>query len=296
VDPDPAPLTVEHDGLRVAALDWGGDGEPLVLLHPNGFCAGFFDPLARRLRDTYRPIGIDLRGHGGTDVPPRPPEDYAFDRMAADVLAVLDRLNVDRWSTVGESLGGGVALMLDAARPGATRRLLLCEAIAFSPTGPRRGRPAAANGENYMSSIARRRRAVWPDRATVRASYASRPPLDVLAPESLDAYVRFGFVDRADGQVELACPPEAEATIFEVSSGSQGVLGAWEHLGALHARGVVLAGTRSDLPLDWFEGQAERAAVPFVLVDGGHFFLQEDTRRAEALVREHLDGPGRARG
>ena len=38
-----------------------------LLLHPNGFCAGFFDPLARRLRDTFRPIGVDLRGHGGSD-------------------------------------------------------------------------------------------------------------------------------------------------------------------------------------------------------------------------------------
>ena len=38
-----------------------------------------------------------------------------------------------------------------------------------------------------------------PTALTVRASYASRPPLDVLEPEALDAYVRWGFVDRPDG-------------------------------------------------------------------------------------------------
>src|SRR5207244_3088448 len=48
---EPARWSVEHDGLTIGALDWGGDGPPLVLLHPNGFCAGVFDPLARLLRD-----------------------------------------------------------------------------------------------------------------------------------------------------------------------------------------------------------------------------------------------------
>ena len=65
----PAQVTVQHDGLRIAALDWGGDGTPLVLLHPNGLCAGLFEPLALRLRDTFRPVAVDLRGHGGTDTP-----------------------------------------------------------------------------------------------------------------------------------------------------------------------------------------------------------------------------------
>jgi len=49
-----------------------------------------------------------------------------------------------------------------------------------------------------------------------------------------------------------------------------------------------LAGTHSDLPVDWFRAQAARVQTPLVLVDGGHFFLQEDTARAERLVREHL--------
>ena len=112
--------------------------------------------------------------------------------------------------------------------------------------------------------------------------------MNALAPEFLDAYVHWGFVDRPDGQVELACPPEAEATMFEVSADAEGARASWEHLAALSCDAVVLAGTGSDLPLDWFKAQAERAGAPFVAVDGGHFFLHEDLDRAEALVREHL--------
>jgi pimeloyl-ACP methyl ester carboxylesterase len=258
-------------------------------LHPNGFCAGLFDPLARRLRDRFRPIGVDLRAHGGTDVPAHPPGDYAFERLASDVLAVLDALGVERWSALGESLGGGVCSLLDAARPGAMRKVLFCEAVAIDEVHRPPPRPTAGDGGgNYMATIARKRRAVWPNRAEVLASYGSRPPLDALAPEALAAYVRWGFVERPDGQVELACPPEAEATIFEVSTDDQGARGAWQHLASLSASPVVLAGTRSDLPVEWFAAQAERAHAPFVTVEGGHFFLQEDTARAERLVREHL--------
>jgi hypothetical protein len=122
----------------------------------------------------------------------------------------------------------------------------------------------------------------------VRASYGSRPPLDVLAPESLDAYVRWGFRDWPDGQVELACPPETEAVIFEIAAHEYGARGAWKQLTDVSASAVVLCGDRSDLPMPWFEAQAERLGSEIVRVPGGHFFLQEDTDRAEALVRKYL--------
>jgi pimeloyl-ACP methyl ester carboxylesterase len=285
----PKPVAVVHDGLRVAALDWGGDGAPLLLLHPNGFCAGLFDPLARRLRGRFRPIGVDLRAHGGTDAPIHI-DDYAFDLLAGDVLAVLDHLGVEHVVALGQSLGGGVAILVDRLRPGEISKLLLCEAIAFSPVDhPMRRRGAGpGDGGNFMAEIARKRREVWPDRDTVLRSYGSRPPLDELAPEALEAYVRWGFVDRPDGRVELACPPAAEATIFEVSSYEQGALQAWAHLDALTAAATVACGDRSDLPPEWFAAQAERAGARLVTLAGGHFFLQEDTARAERLVLEHL--------
>jgi pimeloyl-ACP methyl ester carboxylesterase len=207
--------------------------------------------------------------------------------MADDVLAVLDDLGVLRWAALGESGGGGVAILVDRARPGATRSLVLCEPIAFD-LAQRLDHGQPGDGGNYMANIARKRRPIWPDRATVRNSYGTRPPLDALSPEFLDAYVRWGFVDRADGQVELACPPEAEATMFEISADEQGAKAAWLHLDSLSGRAAILAGESSNLPMPWFEAQAARAGAPLVRIDGGHFFLHEDLDRAEKLVREHL--------
>jgi hypothetical protein len=135
---------------------------------------------------------------------------------------------------------------------------------------------------------ARRRRAEWPDRPTVRASYGSRPPLNVLEPAVLDAYVRWGFRDRPDGTIELACAPEVEARFFEAASTEDGARTAFEQLDSLRGRAMVVRGDRTDLPALIFDAQAEAIDAPLVELSGDHFFLQENTARAAALVREHL--------
>ncbi|HEX5588473.1 MAG TPA: alpha/beta hydrolase [Acidimicrobiia bacterium] len=278
---DPRTVTVRHDGLEIAALDWGGDGPPLLLQHPNGFCAGVFDPLAQVLRGEYRPIGVDVRGHGRSEAPP----DLAactFVNAARDVLAVLDALSIPEVVALGQSMGGGALVLVDSLRPGTVRKVLLCEAIAFemAPSGPL--------GPNPMAAAARKRRAVWPDRATVLASYGGRPPLDVMEPAALAAYVRYGFRDRDDGTVELACAPEVEARFFEAASDADGAKLAHAHLPAMQVPVTVVSSTGTNLPEEIFVEQAVRTGGAHHLLDGTHFFVQEDTARAAQLVREHL--------
>ncbi|MGH9024804.1 MAG: alpha/beta fold hydrolase, partial [Acidimicrobiia bacterium] len=211
--------------------------------------------------------------------------------LATDVLAVLDHLGIDEVLLVGQSLGGGVGIVIDELAPGRIRRALLCEAIAFGPelmAEQQRTADGPGDGGNDMSRIARSRQAVWPSREEVRISYGSRPPLDALEPEALDAYIRWGFVDRPDGQVELACRPEAEATVFESAGTPEGAPSAWAHLPDLRARATIACGLDSSLPVPWFGAQAERADAHYVELPGGHFFLEQDTVAAERLVREWL--------
>ena len=285
-DGDPRVVLVEHDGLRIAALDWGGEptARPLVLLHPNGFCAGLYDPIARRLAagGAFRPVGVDLRGHGGTDKPP-PPDPYDYGGMAGDVVAVLDAFGFDDVDIVGGSLGGGVALHVDRLQPGRAHRMILCEPIAFPVTTA-----IPAGAAHPMAAGALRRKVVWPSREAMVRSYGSRPPLDRLAPEALAAYVEWGTVDREDGQIELACPPAVEAAIFSGPPARRGVQAAWDHLPLLSAPVVLLVGDRSFVPRVRFEQVATAAGVPLTTVTGDHFFLHEDTARGVALIEHHL--------
>ena len=276
----PATFRILRDGRAISGLDWGGQGPDVLFLHPNGFCAGVFEPLVARLQNRFRCLGIDLCGHGASD-PPSPLDAVDYPMMVADVIAVLDELGLDRLHLVGHSLGGGVGILLDREAPGRVERLVLCEAVVFAE------RPPPSDDRPPMAEIARKRRAVWPDRATMRASYAAREPLNRLDPEALDAYLRYGVHDRPDGQVELACPPELEATIFEITPTRRGTLPAWEHLPRLAGRAVIASGLETTLgPL--FALQAEASGCPHVTLPGSHFFPQEDPDGTAALVRAHL--------
>lgn len=149
----------------VGVLDWAGEGPPLVLLHPNGFCAGLYEPIGRLLRSRAHVLAIDLPGHGASDSPDTR-DGYAFAAMASTVLEVLDRLGIGRAAVVGGSLGGAVAIMADQIQPGRWTRALLAEPVAF-PSDLLAG---VSGEENPMAAVARRRRARFPDRAAMIAS------------------------------------------------------------------------------------------------------------------------------
>ena len=164
--------SVEHDGFTIGALDWGGDGPPLVLLHPNGFCAGVFDPLARALTSDHRVVGVDLRGHGTSDAPTRF-DDCGFVAAAGDVVAMLDHLGLDEVVILGESLGGGTGILVDRLQPGRVRKLLLCEAIAMPAID---GLPGAGRREPHVGDGAEATRGVG--RPRHRAGVVREPPAD----------------------------------------------------------------------------------------------------------------------
>src|SRR5262249_44981919 len=90
-----------------------GEGPPL-LLHHGTFGSGAFwrevgytDVLAR----AYRLILIDARGHGSSDKP-YDPAAYELATRAADVIAVLDDLEIRRAHYFGYSLGGWIGFGL----------------------------------------------------------------------------------------------------------------------------------------------------------------------------------------
>ncbi len=255
----------------IGVLDWGGDGPDLLFLHPNGFCAGLFDPLAQRLRGRWRVVGIDLRGHGSSDAA-RSPLDLRFDRLARDVVEALDLLGLDRVDVVGQSLGGGVGVLVDRLCPGRIRRLVLAEAVAFAPSR------LSADGlrDNPMSAAARRRRSRWPNEAAARERFLARHPLRDLGSEFLEAYIRWGTEVNGVGELVLCCRPETEADVFEISATSGGAPDAWSHLDDVAARAAVVVGAASDLPRVWFDDQAARMGAGVTSLNGGHFMLQTD--------------------
>ena len=110
---------------------------------------------------------------------------------------------------VGHSKGGASLLWGAVHEPGMYPRIWCFEPIVVPVQGA-----DARRADNPLSAGARRRRAQWPSRADAIASYGSKPPLNLLHPDALEAYVDYGMRDLPDGTVELKCRPEDEATMY----------------------------------------------------------------------------------
>ncbi|MFI6933370.1 alpha/beta fold hydrolase [Streptomyces sp. NPDC050287] len=126
---------VVRDGVRLVCRDWGGPGQPIVLLHGLAGHAGEWDALARHLSSRYRVVAVDQRGHGASE---RHPRDVSRAAHVADVVAVADQLALRRPVLVGQSLGGHTAMLTAAAHPALVRALVLVEA---GPGGPNPNAP-----------------------------------------------------------------------------------------------------------------------------------------------------------
>jgi pimeloyl-ACP methyl ester carboxylesterase len=119
---------VSVDGGEVWADDSGGDGPPLVLLHPGVGDSRIWDPVLAELTARYRVIRYDARGFG------RSPAPTAKFSLLRDLDAVLGHYGVRRAAFVGCSQGGGSALGLALDQPERVSALvLLCPGIPGFP-------------------------------------------------------------------------------------------------------------------------------------------------------------------
>lgn len=112
---------VEVKGARIYYSVYG-EGDPVVLLHGGLGNSMHFAFQLPALTDRFQVITIDSRGQGRSSRGTGP---ITYDQMAADVIAVLDKLAIRRASIVGWSDGGEIALKLAIAFPDRVDRLFV---------------------------------------------------------------------------------------------------------------------------------------------------------------------------
>jgi pimeloyl-ACP methyl ester carboxylesterase len=107
-----------RDGLKLHYRDYAGpaDRPPILCLHGLTRNARDFENLADRLAGEWRVIAVDFRGRGLSAHDPLPSR-YMPPTYAADVLQLLDELNIDKAVFVGTSLGGLTTMVVAAFAP-----------------------------------------------------------------------------------------------------------------------------------------------------------------------------------
>jgi non-heme chloroperoxidase len=98
------PFITVQDGTRLYWREWG-QGRPLLFLSSLGMTSRLWDyQFAAFSEQGFRCIGLDRRGHGRSEEPPR---GYDHDTLSADVAALIETLDLSDLVLVGHSMGCG---------------------------------------------------------------------------------------------------------------------------------------------------------------------------------------------
>lgn len=272
------------DNVRLAIYDWPTPHtRPILLAHPTGFHGRVWDPVAQRLISAgFHPFALDFRGHGDSD---RTPGRYDWSCFALDVHTVattIDLAGDPSGIAVGCSKGGAALILAELDAPTTFANLWCYEPIIFPIDTP-----LPPDAEIPLAAASRKRRAIWPSPDAARAAYASKPPLNALHPDTLDAYVMHGLRALPDGEWELKCAPADEAEMYGMGIQHD----AYARLASLAAPTVIACGEHTDaLTPDFAARLVER--IPRARLDvwsgAGHFGpLEDPDRGVAALVREY---------
>jgi 3-oxoadipate enol-lactonase len=244
----------------------GRQDAPVVVLGTSlGTTRAMWDPQLAELDRHFRVVRYDHRGHGGSEVPPAP---YDIADLGADVLALVDALEIDEFSYAGLSLGGMVGMWIAAEAPQRVSRLaLLCTSAALGAADAWHERAAAVRA-GRMATIADPIVGRWftPD-------FAADHP-DVVA---------------AHRAMLLATPVEGYAGCCEAIA----EMDQRDRLPQIEAATLVVAG-QQDLSIPPPHSEVIAAAIPGarleILDDAAHLANVQQAVAVTRLLINHFEG------
>ena len=118
-------MKIKANGIDINYRIDGPDGAPWVVFSNSlATSIAMWDEQAAALKNSYRVLRYDQRGHGATEAPAGR---YAFATLLADALGLLDALGIAKAHFAGLSMGGATALGLAERRPDRFDRVIVCD-------------------------------------------------------------------------------------------------------------------------------------------------------------------------
>lgn len=116
----------DHQGIQLYYEDIG-EGRPLLLLHGLTSNHQMFYREIGYLKDKFRIIALDSRGHGKSDRP----DEFTLDDHVSDTIALLDHLGLRSVNVLGVSMGSYIAQGLSIKQPDRVEKLILAATKSY---------------------------------------------------------------------------------------------------------------------------------------------------------------------
>lgn len=153
------------NGIKIHYLRTGGHKPAVVLLHGLTGSGACWSPLARALEADYDVVMPDARGHGESSTPLH---GYRYEDYAADVVGLIEGLELKAPVLLGHSMGGMTATVVASQMGGTLQGVLLADPTFLSPKQQR---------EVYESdAIEQQRQLLNAEREAVLAQARKRHP------------------------------------------------------------------------------------------------------------------------
>ena len=256
-------------------IDWGGRHHLAHFSHATGLCAAVYSPLVQYLTGELHVLGMDDRGHGKTTAAADPSRLKGWGIFTRDMERFFDSFDTP-FVAMGHSRGAVSSLRLAHDRPELVKALVLVDPTIL---------PKYAMGYIYflkktgliryipIAARAAKRRAVWPDLATIQAAYQKKSMFRTWDPECLEGYLSDGTQAYGNGQIRLSCAPAWESRCFSVYPHD-----LWRLIPHIQQPVLVVYGGRSDTFRNKAAQQLQRAlprARFMCFEENGHFVPME---------------------
>ena len=123
---------IEANGVKLHYLDYGAAGKkPMLCIHGGAAHAHWYDYVAHGFTADHHVIAMDQRGHG--DSARADPKTYVWKTFAADINALVEKLDLRDYTLVGHSMGGMVSLVHAATYPERIAKLIIVDSVMLMP-------------------------------------------------------------------------------------------------------------------------------------------------------------------
>ncbi|MFT5571915.1 MAG: pimeloyl-ACP methyl ester carboxylesterase [Cryomorphaceae bacterium] len=261
------------DGSRIHFRDQGNNSGPaLVLVHGTGASLHTWEPLIDLLKADFRLVSLDLPAHGLTGATQG--RKYSHSSLVAAVWQVMDELELEKASLVGNSLGGAVVWKAALSSPDRVKSLIM-----LAPSGaPRKTKSKSNIGFRIMkTSLGRTAMLHITPRFIIKASLQQTIEDDSLVTNAM--IDRYWELLRMDGNRQAMAD-------LSVAPRSQD---AWRELDQINNPSLIIWGENDGLlPVDMAATFVEKMPNETLVVFPGigHLPMEEAAVKTSAEIRK----------